>query len=123
MHKGRTIALKSSSDIAAWIQERRKNFPTSARAQATVQIQAERKAKFQGLKTHRKNMRARGKNLNQRTDHRREANQHAQFEFPNKIETHARENQEHIQASKTPNTSMNVSAPTWDLSRTWFQLT
>ncbi|MCJ1314509.1 hypothetical protein MMC25_008191 [Agyrium rufum] len=40
-HKGKSMVLKSKDDIAAWIEERRRNFPTKARAEgAKLQRQA-----------------------------------------------------------------------------------
>ena len=41
-YKGQTATLRSSSDIAAWIAERKKRFPTKARAEAAVASKREK---------------------------------------------------------------------------------
>ncbi|CAF9921033.1 MAG: hypothetical protein GOMPHAMPRED_002208 [Gomphillus americanus] len=48
--KGELVALRTSEDIAAWIAERRRNFPTAARGKALAKKKAEEQAKAAELK-------------------------------------------------------------------------
>jgi len=49
-YRGRTSTLKSAADIAAWIAERRKNYPTQARADIAKKEAEERRLKWDSEK-------------------------------------------------------------------------
>ncbi|KAF7503419.1 hypothetical protein GJ744_003749 [Endocarpon pusillum] len=52
-YKGRTATLQSPADIAAWIAERKKNFPTAARAEAAKKEAEQKKRKWEESKKER----------------------------------------------------------------------
>ena len=69
-HQGQTLNLQSSSDIAAWIAERRKRFPTQARAAEAAerrkqQVEAQRVAR-QAVKDSQERRRAETKQAQDR---------------------------------------------------------
>ena len=45
-YKGRTASLRTAAEIAAWIAERKKNYPTQAKAEAAKKESAEKKRKW-----------------------------------------------------------------------------
>ncbi|KIV91889.1 hypothetical protein PV10_06380 [Exophiala mesophila] len=45
-HNGRVATLRTAADIQAWIAERRKNFPTAAKAEAAKKEREEKKKKW-----------------------------------------------------------------------------
>lgn len=49
-YKGRTAILKTPADIAAWIAERKKNFPTAAKAEAAKKEAERKKRKWEESK-------------------------------------------------------------------------
>ncbi len=52
-YKGRTATLQNPADIAAWIAERKKNFPTAAKAEAARKEAEEKKRKWEETKKER----------------------------------------------------------------------
>ena len=52
-YKGRTATLQTPADIAAWIAERKKNFPTAAKAEAAKKEAEEKKRKWEESKKER----------------------------------------------------------------------
>lgn len=52
-YKGRTSTLQTASDVAAWIAERKKRYPTQERAEARKKEAIERKQKFEKTKKAR----------------------------------------------------------------------
>jgi Nuclear fragile X mental retardation-interacting protein 1 (NUFIP1)/Zinc finger C-x8-C-x5-C-x3-H type (and similar) len=49
-HKGRTATLQTAADIAAWIAERKKNFPTTAKVEAAKREAEEKKRRWEEAK-------------------------------------------------------------------------
>ena len=54
IYKGRTATLKSAADIAAWIEERKKRFPTKARADETAKHKQKMMEEAKAAKLQRK---------------------------------------------------------------------
>ena len=52
-HKGQTATLKTAADIATWIAERKKKYPTLAKADAARKEEAEKKQKWEEEKKQR----------------------------------------------------------------------
>lgn len=52
-YNGRTASLRTAADIAAWIAERKKNYPTQAKAEAAKKEAAEKKRKWAEMKKQR----------------------------------------------------------------------
>jgi Nuclear fragile X mental retardation-interacting protein 1 (NUFIP1)/CCCH-type zinc finger len=52
-YKGRTATLQTAADIAAWIAERRKNFPTAAKVEAAKWEADEKRRKWEESKKER----------------------------------------------------------------------
>ncbi len=52
-HRGRTTTLQTAVDIAAWISERKKNFPTVAKAEAARKEAEEKKRKWEETKRYK----------------------------------------------------------------------
>ncbi|ERF68514.1 hypothetical protein EPUS_05653 [Endocarpon pusillum Z07020] len=52
-YKGRTATLQTPADIAAWIAERKKNFPTAAKAEAAKKEAEQKKRKWEESKKER----------------------------------------------------------------------
>jgi hypothetical protein len=56
-YRGRSIQLNTAADVAAWIAERKKNFPTAARIAVRKAAQEEAKAKARGAREAEKKRR------------------------------------------------------------------
>lgn len=52
-YKGRTATLRTAAEIAAWVAERKKNYPTQAKAEAAKKEAADKKRKWDEIKKQR----------------------------------------------------------------------